>query len=216
MITHVDIFPSFWPRIPITRGRSGIPGFRCATMRCHGDNAGSSDPPCLFSLPAAECLHLLPIGEHLSNVLQALLYLNYPRCRGVFAAHLLIRGPHTRSTIVDVTTSFQSRCTHVPLMTLFCACMLCPVHTAQYLRLMVIWTITTAFSGVYQSLAWLEHSSGSETENNLVKALLVLSVGGVIGNVRQPFDLVLLSAAGWMLKHVYDICPAGCVDVDRR
>ena len=63
--------------------------------------------------------------------------------------------------------------------------MLYLVHTVQYLRLMVIWTITTAFSGVYQSLAWLEHSSGSETENNLVRTLLVLSIGGVIGNVRS-------------------------------
>lgn len=48
---------------------------------------------------------------------------------------------------------------------------------------MLIWTITTAFSGVYQPLHWLENVSGSTTERRLVWILLWLSVGGMVGNV---------------------------------
>ncbi|CAN0408342.1 unnamed protein product, partial [Ectocarpus sp. 13 AM-2016] len=48
---------------------------------------------------------------------------------------------------------------------------------------MLIWTITTAFSGVFQSLLWLEKSSGSATERRLVWTMLVLSIAGMAGNV---------------------------------
>lgn len=67
----------------------------------------------------------------------------------------------------------------------------------MYLRLMVIWTITTAFSGVYQSLVWLENSSGSETEHILVKALLMLSIGGMVGNVM---GIVTMFPSGGSLR----------------
>lgn len=54
----------------------------------------------------------------------------------------------------------------------------------QYLRLMLIWTLTTAFNGVYQPLVWLlENVSGSPMEQSLVWMLLVLSVAGMAGNV---------------------------------
>lgn len=72
----------------------------------------------------------------------------------------------------------------------------------QYLRLMVIWTITTAFSGVYQSLVWLENSSGSETEHILVKALLMLSIGGMVGNVSTSY----LSASVQAPPRYYGLC----------
>lgn len=52
-----------------------------------------------------------------------------------------------------------------------------------YLRLMLIWTITTAFSGIYQSLSWLENASGTSTERRLVWTLLWLSVAGMVGNI---------------------------------
>lgn len=61
---------------------------------------------------------------------------------------------------------------------------------AQYLRLMFVWTITTAFSGVYQSLAWLEGGGGSDPEVCLVWALLILSVAGMIGNVSLHFSYI--------------------------
>lgn len=48
---------------------------------------------------------------------------------------------------------------------------------------MLIWTITTAFSGVYQSLSWLDNDSGSAAEQRLVWTLLALSIAGMIGNV---------------------------------
>eukprot|EP00752_Nemacystus_decipiens_P011326 g10064.t1 len=53
----------------------------------------------------------------------------------------------------------------------------------MYLRLMLIWTITTAFSGVFQPLLWLDNASGSTTEQRLVWTLLVLSVAGMAGNI---------------------------------
>lgn len=48
---------------------------------------------------------------------------------------------------------------------------------------MLIWTITTAFSGVFQPLLWLDHASDSITEQRLVWALLTLSIAGMAGNV---------------------------------
>lgn len=48
---------------------------------------------------------------------------------------------------------------------------------------MLIWTITTAFSGVFQPLSWLENASGSITEKRLVWTLLALSIAGMTGNV---------------------------------
>lgn len=63
---------------------------------------------------------------------------------------------------------------------------------------MVIWTITTAFSGVYQSLVWLENSSGSGTEQILVHALLMLSVGGIVGNVSTPCLSASVFAVAWI------------------
>eukprot|EP00903_Cladosiphon_okamuranus_P016103 g14862.t3 len=53
----------------------------------------------------------------------------------------------------------------------------------MYLRLMLIWTITTAFSGVLQPLLWLDNASGSVTEQRLVRALLALSIAGMAGNI---------------------------------
>lgn len=64
------------------------------------------------------------------------------------------------------------------------SCLVSAVH-AQYIRLMLIWTITTAFSGVYQCLSWLETSSGSDTERYLVMGLLMLSIAGMMGNVSD-------------------------------
>lgn len=60
----------------------------------------------------------------------------------------------------------------------------------QYKRLMVIWSITTSFNGVYLPLSWLDTSVGSELERYLVGSLLVVSIGGIIGNVSMdPFTL---------------------------
>lgn len=62
---------------------------------------------------------------------------------------------------------------------------------------MLIWTITTAFSGVFQPLLWLDHASDSDTEKRLVWTLLALSIGGMAGNVRDGLilagDLTLTS-----------------------
>ncbi|CAM9595857.1 unnamed protein product [Ectocarpus sp. 12 AP-2014] len=63
------------------------------------------------------------------------------------------------------------------------SCLLVYRSVSLYLRLMLIWTITTAFSGVFQSLLWLEHSSGSATERRLVWTMLVLSIAGMAGNI---------------------------------
>lgn len=51
---------------------------------------------------------------------------------------------------------------------------------------MLIWTITTAFSGVFQPLLWLDNASGSITEQRLVWTLLALSIAGMAGNVSGP------------------------------
>lgn len=50
---------------------------------------------------------------------------------------------------------------------------------------MLIWTITTAFSGVFQPLVWLDNADGTDTEQRLVWALLVLSIAGMAGNVSH-------------------------------
>lgn len=59
---------------------------------------------------------------------------------------------------------------------------------------MLIWTLTTAFNGVYQPLLWLENMSGSPMEKYLVWMLLVLSVAGMARNVSLKY--VLVPAAG--------------------
>jgi len=66
-----------------------------------------------------------------------------------------------------------------------CRCCFRPPLQAQYLRLMLIWTITTAFSGVFQPLLWLDNASGSITEQRLVWTLLALSIAGMAGNVSR-------------------------------
>lgn len=59
---------------------------------------------------------------------------------------------------------------------------------------MLIWTITTAFSGVFQPLVWLDNASGSVTEKRLVSTLLALSIAGMAGNVRGVLclDIVVI------------------------
>lgn len=61
---------------------------------------------------------------------------------------------------------------------------------------MVIWTITTAFSGVFQSLLWLDNASGSVTEQRLVRTLLALSIAGMAGNVGGGLMLASDTADG--------------------
>ncbi|CAM9205725.1 unnamed protein product [Scytosiphon promiscuus] len=63
------------------------------------------------------------------------------------------------------------------------SCLLVYRNVSMYLRLMLIWTITTAFSGVFQPLVWLDNADGSVTEQRLVWALLVLSIAGMAGNI---------------------------------
>eukprot|EP00903_Cladosiphon_okamuranus_P016101 g14862.t1 len=63
------------------------------------------------------------------------------------------------------------------------SCLLVYRSVPMYLRLMLIWTITTAFSGVLQPLLWLDNASGSVTEQRLVRALLALSIAGMAGNI---------------------------------
>lgn len=75
---------------------------------------------------------------------------------------------------VDVNSEFPS----LPPSWLYAwACM------EQYLRLMVIWTALTAFSGLFQSLLWLERKAGSRLDGFLVRGLLAVSMVGMIGNV---------------------------------
>jgi len=66
---------------------------------------------------------------------------------------------------------------------------------SQYLRLMLIWTITTAFSGVFQPLVWLDNASGSLTEQRLVWTLLALSIAGMAGNVSAVWNRLGCRAA---------------------
>ncbi|CAM9491632.1 unnamed protein product [Choristocarpus tenellus] len=52
-----------------------------------------------------------------------------------------------------------------------------------YLRLMIIWTITTAFTGLFQPFIWLNSGEGTARDRLLVTCLLGLSFCGMIGNV---------------------------------
>lgn len=55
---------------------------------------------------------------------------------------------------------------------------------------MFVWTLTTAFNGVYQPLLWLKNVSGSPMEQYLVWMLLVLSIAGMAGNVSLKYPLM--------------------------